>query len=265
VSHAVVALAPILLVSAAVNADQTPEQAFLAAAASFGKGDYAAAERQFAACRRAVGDHPTVDFNLAMTYLRLEQPGRARVYLERVLKQSPRDREARDELRHVLAGLDQPPPPSPSGLHAMWHGLKANVTRRGAVNVAAILFTLAAFLVGGWLLNSKRLLGWIGLAACAGAVAAWCLAGAKLAEESGGQRAIVVSDSATLRAGPGEQFAETGRLSEGTAVSLLAPPRLRFGPGLAIRLTRDSQGLWREVRAPSGARGYVRRSLVDPV
>jgi hypothetical protein len=144
VSHAVVALAPILLVSAAVNADQTPEQAFLAATASFGKGDYAAAERQFAACRRAVGDHPTVDFNLAMTYLRLEQPGRARVYLERVLKQSPRDREARDELRHVLAGLDQPPPPSPSGLHAMWHGLKANVTRRGAVNVAAILFTLAA-------------------------------------------------------------------------------------------------------------------------
>ncbi len=256
-------LALAVLAGAMSAADQTPQQAFLSAMASFGNGDYAAAERHFSACRRAVGPHPAIDYNLALTYLRLEQPGRARLYLERVLKASPRDRQARRQLRHVLARLDQTTPPAPSGLHALWDGLKGRLTCREAVNAAALLLFLAALIAGTWLLNGKRALGWISVAALAVAGAAWLLSGAKLAEELGGPRAIVVSDSAALRGGPGEQFAEVARLSQGSAVALLARPRVRIGPGLAISVTRDTQGLWCEVRAPSGARGYIRQSSIE--
>ena len=254
-----------MLAGIPLAADQTPEQAFVAGIAGFREGDYAAAERHFAACRRAVGGHPAIDFNLALTHLRLEQPGQARVYAERVLKQAPRDRAARELLRRVLARLDQPPPPSPSGLHALWDGLKASLTCREAVNIAALLFCLAALTLGGWLLTEKRALGWAGLVACMLAASMWSLAGAKMTEELAGERAIVVADSAALRGGPGEQFAEIARLSEGSTVTLLARPHLRLGPGLALRLTYDSQGLWCEVKAPSGARGYIRKSLIETV
>ena len=254
-----------MLAGTPLAADQTPEQAFVAGIAGFREGDYAAAERHFAACRRAVGGHPAIDFNLALTHLRLEQPGQARVYAERVLKQAPRDRAARELLRRVLARLDQPPPPSPSGLHALWDGLKASLTCREAVNIAALLFCLAALTLGGWLLTEKRALGWAGLVACMLAASMWSLAGAKMTEDLAGERAIVVADSAALRGGPGEQFAEIARLSEGSTVTLLARPHLRLGPGLALRLTYDSQGLWCEVKAPSGARGYIRKSLIETV
>lgn len=252
-----------LTTGAAGAAEQTPQQAFLAGMASFSDGDYAAAERHFSACRRVVGPGPAIDYNLALTYLRLEQPGRARLYLERVLEAAPRDRGARRQLRHVLAQLDLPTPPAPSGLHALWDGLKGSVTCHEAVNAAAFLFLLAALIAGMWALNGKRALRWISIAALGVAGAAWLLAGAKLAEELGGERAIVVADSAALRGGPGEEFAEVARLSEGTAVALLARPRLRIGPGLAIGTSRDTQGLWREIRVPSGARGYIRQSAIE--
>ncbi len=247
------------------TADETPKEAFLAGMASFSQGDYATAERHFSACRRLVGPHPAIDYNLALTCLHLEQPGRARVYLERVLKVSPRDRAARRQLHQVLARLDQPTPPAPSGLHALWDGLKSRVTCREAISAAALLFVLAAAIAGTWLVNGRRRLTWLGVAALAVAISAWSLAGAKLAEELGGQRAIVVSDTASLRGGPGEQFAEVGRLSEGTAVVLLVRPRLHLGPGPAIGVARGTKGLWCEVTVPSGARGYIRRSSIELV
>lgn len=261
-------LAPFLslfLASAALARPPTPKELFLSGTASFAGGNYTAAERQFLACRRALGDNAAVDFNLAMTSLRLEELGRARVYLERAQRLAPRDRALADQLRGLYARLDTAAPPSPSWLHAMWDAARTGLTYPEALALATVIGLAAAGLIGTWLLTDRRRWGLAALVMSAAAVLMGSVALAKLAEALGPPRAIVVAESASVRGGPGGEFGEIGRLSEGVDVRLLERPQVRFGPGPALRVTREDQGLWCEVRAPSGMRGYVRRSLLEPI
>ena len=259
-------LTPLLLALAAVaHAQQSPKELFLAGTASYTQGDYAGAERQFLACRQALGDNAAVDFNLAVTYLRLEELGRARVYLERATRLAPRDRETRDQLRGLYSRLDQAMPPSPSWLHGLWDAARSNLTCSEALTLATVVELLAALLLGLWVLTRRRTWGWSGLAVGLVAVFLWSVALAALGQEVGPRRAVVVAESASLRGGPGEEFGEIARLTEGEDVRLLEHARLRFGSGLALRAVRGDQGLWREVRTPSGVRGYIRRSLIEPI
>jgi hypothetical protein len=246
----------------AAGAD-TPAQLFQAATASYAAADLARAEEQFLACRDTLGDNPVVDYNLALVYLKLESPGRARVYLERTLRLAPRNRGAREQLRLLLARLQEPAPPSPSWLHALWNGLAGSLTHSGALGLAAVLNVLASAAVGLWLATGRR--AWRLPAAAFGlaALASWLIAGAALHEELGPARAIIVARDASVRGGPGDAFGEIVKLTEGQAVTLLERPRLRVGPGLSLSALRDERGLWCEVRTASGARGHVRRSLLE--
>ncbi|MGQ9730419.1 MAG: hypothetical protein ACUVX8_04025 [Candidatus Zipacnadales bacterium] len=241
------------------------KQLFLSATAAFAARDYVSAERQFLECRNRVGDNPAVDYNLGVVYLRLESLGRARLYFERCLKLAPRDREAREQLRLVLAKLDEAEPPPPSWVHATWLVLRNALTGEEAIGLAAMLSLCAALLIGLWLLSPRRWLGGVALFAALLAVAGWTLGGSHIAEMLGDQRAIVVSEAASLRSGPGDEFGEITRLSEGQVVLLLEPPRLRLGPGVSITLERDEDSLWCEVRTKSNTRGYIRRSLVERI
>ena len=250
---------------AAHGQEADPKSLFLAATASFNAGDHAAAERQFQTCLSALGDNPVVDYNLALTYMRLESPGRARVYLERCLALAPRDRAAREQLRLLLAKLNETAPPPPSWLHALWEALRGSLTVRDAVVFVAGANLLAALAVGLWLLSGKRWLGRLGLGLAVLAVLTWPLAGSRLAGELGGRRAVVVTESTAIRGGPGSEFGEIAPLTEGQVVTMLERPHLRFGPDLSLSIVRDERGLWCEVRAPSGARGYVRRGLIEPI
>ena len=258
-------LAGLGLTVAAAAQEGDPKALFLSATAGFAAEDYAAAERQFLACRAALGDNATVDYDLALVYLRLETPGRARVYLERCLRLAPRDREAREQLRLLLARLNEAEPPPPTWLHALWEAVGHSLTLTGAFGLAAAANVVAALLVGLWLLKARRWLGWLGLCAALFAALTWLLVGSRLAEELRGRRAIVLAESAAVRGGPGDEFGEIVRLTEGQAVSLVERPRLRLAPDLSISIVHDERGLWCEVRAPSGARGYVRRGLIEPI
>ncbi|MBM3472800.1 MAG: hypothetical protein FJX75_05975 [Armatimonadetes bacterium] len=258
-----VALASLGCVATAQQAD--PKSLFLAGTASFNAGDYASAERQFQACLSALGDNPVVDYNLALTYVRLEAPGRARVYVERGLVLAPRDRAAREQLRLLLARLNETEPPPPSWLHALWAALCGSLTAGDAVVLTAVSNLLAALVVGLWLLSGRRWLGRLGIALALVAVLTWPVLGSRLARELGGRRAVVVTQSMALRGGPGNEFGEIARLTEGQVVITLERPHLRFGPDLSLSIVRNERGLWCEVRAPSGARGYVRRGLIEPV
>ena len=253
------------LVGPASAQSPDPKASFLAATAAFNAGDYTAAETQFQACRSALGENPAVNYNLALTYLRLDSPGEARAALERCLAQAPGDREAQDQLRLLLAKLGESEPPPPSWLHASWQGVRGAVTLRGAVLLAAGADLAAALVVGLWLLTGRRWMGRAGLVLSLAAVLTWPVAGSHLAQALDGRRAIVTTESAVVRGGPGDDFGEILRLTEGQAVTLLERPRLRLGPSLSISAVRDERGLWCEVRAPSGARGYVRRGLIEPL
>jgi tetratricopeptide (TPR) repeat protein len=260
------ALALCLLARAGIAQEEpAPKTLFLAATASFAAGNYTAAERQFLACRRAVGDNTAIDHNLGVTYLRLEELGRARAWLERARKLAPRDRETRDQLRALYSRLDQPVPPPPSWLHALWQGARDGLTYGEALALATLAGLAAALLVGLWLLGERRAVGWLAAVAVAAAAFTWSIALAKAAEQLGPQRAIVVGEGASLRGGPGEEFGEIARLSEGAEVWALAGPRLRLGAGAALRVVREEGGVWCEVRAAAGARGYIRRSLIEPI
>ena len=243
--------------------EQAPEALFQSATASFVAGDYQAAEWQFRACLDALGDDPTVDYNLAMTFLRLEQPGRARAFLERAAQLAPGDREIARRLQLVLTQLDQTPPPPASWLHALWARAKGRLTAPQAVGLTATLNLLAALFLGLWLLTKRRRFGLAGLVAAGLALGSWPLAWAKVTERTGPPRAIVVETSVALRGGPGESFGELQRLAEGAVVTLRERPGLRFGPGLSVRTDPVEKGLWCEVRTASGARGYVRGALIE--
>ncbi|MBM3499605.1 MAG: hypothetical protein FJX74_13170 [Armatimonadetes bacterium] len=249
----------------ALAQDSDPKALFLAATAAFNAGDFTAAERQFQACRSAIGEEPTVNHNLGLTYLRLESLGQARAAFERCLEQSPRDREARDQLRLLLVKLDESEPPPPSWLHALWGSVRSVMPPPRAVELAALANFAAASALGLWLLTGRRRLGRLGAGLGVLAVLTWPVAASRLADALDGRRAIVTAGSAAVRGGPGDEFGEIVRLTEGQAVILLERPRLRLGPSLSISAVRDERGLWCEVRAPSGARGYVRRGLIEPI
>jgi hypothetical protein len=251
--------------SAAHAQDVDPKALFLAGTASFNSGDYASAERQFQACLSGLGDNPVVDYNLALTYVRLESPGRARVYVERCLALTPRDRAAREQLRLLLTKLNETTPPPPSWVHALWAAVCGSLTVGDAVALTAVANLLAALVVGLWLLAGRRWMGRVGIALGLLAVLTWPVAGSRLAGALDGRRAVVVTQSMALRGGPGNEFGEIARLTEGQVVIMLERPRLRLGPDLSLSVVRNERGLWCEVRAPSGARGYVRRGLIEPV
>lgn len=244
---------------------QSPKELFLAATAAFAAGNYSAAERQFAACRRALGDNATVDFNLGMTYLRLEELGRARVCLERAQRLAPRDRQTSDQLRGLYARLEQPLPPPPSWLHALWEGLRGALTYSETIALASLSALAAALLVGLWLLTSRRRWGLAAALACVIALPLWSLAIAAIAERAGPELAIVVADAASVRGGPGGDFGEIARVPEGAGVRVLERPCMRFGADLALHVAHPEGRLWCEVRTSSGVRGYVRRSLIEPI
>ncbi len=266
VCSAVLQVSAVLLCAARACAQPSdPKGLFLAATASFNAGNYAAAERQFQACRAALGENPAVNYNLALTYLRLESFGQARASLERCLAQSPRDAAAREQLRLLLAKLNESEPPPPSWLHALWDAVRDGLTLRAAVGLAACADLAAALVVGLWLLTGRRWLGRVGLGLAVAAALTWPLAGSHLARALDGRRAVVTPESAVVRGGPGDEFGEIVRLSEGQVVTIFERPHLRFGPNLSISAVRDERGLWCEVRAPSGARGYVRRGLIEPI
>ena len=261
-------LLPLLVLWGATRAcpqPTDPKSLFLAATASYAAGDYAAAERQFLACREALGDNAAADYNLALVYTRLESPGRARLYLERCLRLAPRDREAREQLRLLLARLDESEPPPPSWLHALWVGLRSSLTPDSALVLCAGANVLAAAVLGLWLVWRRPRLRWPAVISVLLALATWPLAGAALREALGSPRAVVVADGAVVRGGPGDDFGEIARLTEAQAVTLLERPRLRLGPHLSVLVGRDERGLWCEVRTSSGARGYVRRSQLETV
>jgi len=259
------ALAILLPPSASAQTEQSPKELFLAATAAFAAGNYSATERQFIACRRALGDNATVDFNLGMTHLRLEELGRARVCLERAQRLAPRDRQTRDQLQGLYARLEQPVPPPPSWLHALWEGMRGGLTYAETIALASLSTLAAALLVGLWLLTDRRRWGWAAVLACVIAVPLGSLAIAAIAERVGPQPAIVVADAAFIRGGPGEEFGEIMRVPEGTDVCVLERPHVQLGADLALRVARSEGGLWCEVRTSSGVRGYVRRSLIEPI
>ncbi len=263
--HWGLALAVLLPSAAFAQGQQSPKELFLAATAAFAAGNYPAAERQFLTCRRTLGDNATVDFNLGVTYLRLEELGRARVYLERAQRLAPRDRQTRNQLRGLYARLEQPVPPPPSWLHALWAGARGRLTYSEAIALAALSALLVALLIGLRLLTDRRRWGWAAGVACLVAAPLGALAIAAIAGKIGLQPAVVVAPSASLRGGPGEEFGEIARLPEGAEVQVLERPRVWLGSGLALRVAHPEGGLWCEVRAPSGARGYMRRSLIEPI
>lgn len=242
-----------------------PKALFLSATASFHAGDYTVAERQFQACRAAIGDNLAVDYNLAMTYLRLGSLGRARVYLERCLALSPGDRATREQLRLLLVRLNEVETPPPSWVHAAWHGIRRSVTLQTAVTLAAAMNAVITAVLGVWLLTGRR---WLGRASVAGLFVlpiVWAVAGSHLADTLRGTRAIVIAESAVVRGGPSDRFGEIERLREGQAVTMVARACLRIGPGLSLVVVSGEDSLWCEVRTPSGARGYLRRGLIEPI
>jgi len=240
--------------------DSAGGSTFQSATAAYSAGEYQKAESQFRKCLGEIGDDPTVHFNIAMTCLRLEQRGLAMAHLLASRSLSPRDDEVQRQLRVMRAELDQIEPPPASWLHALWGGLRDGLTYDEVLWFAALVTLATSGLLGLWLLTGRRRFQWPGIIAIAFALVAWGLAGAKIVERIGPPAAIVTDSSIPLRGGPGEEFGEIERLSEGSAVTILERPRLHVGPGLSVGVGRDDLGLWAEVRAASGARGYARRN-----
>ncbi len=243
-------LVPWLLLQAAFT---TPVDAFQRAEAFYQEERFPKAIEIYESIRSSGVEDGVLYYNLGNAYFKAGRLGFAILSYERALKLMPGDEDVRanlafaDEL--VSGGLE--PPPLPLAI-----GWVVDLYRRAAPGALAQVLSLS-FLVGGSAVTLLLLDRWPSLrtatlAVLAGSVAVALLAGAslvaKVRAESNRVEAVVVTENAYVRSGPGESSPRLAEIHE----------------GLKVRILGEREGFL-HVSLANGLTGWVPREQVERI
>lgn len=243
-------LALLLLFQAAFT---TPADAFQKAEALYQEERYPEAIEIYESIRASGVEDGVLYYNLANAYFKSGRLGFAILSYERALKLMPGDEDVRanlafaDEL--VSGGLEPPPLP----LLVRWIVNLYQIARPGSLAQALSL----AFLIGGvsftvLLLDRWPSLRTAALVVLAGSGVVTLLAGAslvaKVRAESNRIEAVVVTENAYVRSGPGESSPRLAEIHE----------------GLKVRVLGEREGFL-QVSLANGLTGWVPRGQVERI
>jgi tetratricopeptide (TPR) repeat protein len=243
-------LVPWLLLQAAFT---TPADAFQRAEAFYQEERFPEAIEIYESIRSSGVEDGVLYYNLGNAYFKAGRLGFAILSYERALKLMPGDEDVRanlafaDEL--VSGGLE--PPPLPLAI-----GWVVDLYQRAAPGALAQVLSLT-FLVGGIAVTLLLLDRWPGLRTAtlvvlAGSGAVALLAGAslvaKVRAESNRVEAVVVTENAYVRSGPGESSPRLAEIHE----------------GIKVRILGEREGFL-QVSLANGLTGWVPREQVERI
>lgn len=184
--------------------------------------------------------NPDVYFNLGNAYFRSGNLGRAILNYKRSLSINPRDPEARANLEYVCRfKKDKVIPAKRTFFSGVFSGPVSYFSFKELVYLPAVLFLAAMILLSiSFFISSKRIIYYFALICFAG----WLfLTGAFFyrACSSGKEQAVVISEKAVVRYGPGEHETVKMRIHEGTEFFIMEKRGLWFYGKLM-----DGEGGW---------------------
>lgn len=214
-----------------------------AAAAHYRQGDYTQAKRIYQQLHETYSYNPLILYNLANTYYRLDEKGKAIGYYLKALKYAPRDARIHYNLfltrRHLMEepnGL-QTPSGSESGVAFLLHRL--SFYEYGVVFLC--LFSLFNMMFVGYLIHGDRRLvrqGFIWMAVLMlvwGGVTAY-----KGIADFYIQRGVIVADQQAVKSAPSSSFDTLFYAAEGREFYI-----------------RKIMGKWVKVKFSDGAEGWI--------
>ena len=223
-----------------------PVQAYNEGNRLYAQKDWAGAVRAYEEALRA-GHDPRAHYNLGNALFRSGKIGEAIVHYRRAYYLAPRDHDIGANLAFARAyRVDKSSAPSSPLARAADRALRW-LSRREAVLLAGVLFTLAGLALSAWIV-------WRGppLALAAGVLALLGLYGFLAqqlwAGEVASRPAVVVVPEVSAASGPGEEFKQVLLLHDGTEVKI-----------------RETRGEWALVQLPGGSGGWLKQSAVERV
>ncbi len=192
---------------------------------------------------------PVLELRLGDAYFEAGQVGRAVLHFERAHRLAPRNADVQHNLRlaRERVASTESPPLAPAEAAARWLA-----TRAGGDNLAAVLFVLYLSVLGlvafrlwtktasPWIRRALLVLVPLGLLVAVAAVAT--------ARYEARPRAVVVADTAALRAAPSASAAVAATMPEGTVLPVTA-----------------ERGAWRGVRLPDGTTAWAGASALEEI
>lgn len=243
-----------LLVALLVQpAFDSPRDAFLRAEKQYQDQNYEGAIETYEAIRDLGVEDGALYYNLGNAYFKAGHLGRAILNYERALRLMPGDQDTRANLAFANELVSEAVEPLPLPLFIGW---MVDLYQRLRPGFLAEILSLA-FLLGGVCATMLLLDRWpglrrtatTGLAVCAtlALVAGSCLA-AKLYSESSRIEAIVVTENAYVRSGPGESSPRLAEIHE----------------GLKLRVVGDREG-YAQVSLANGLTGWIPKEQIETI
>lgn len=244
------ALLSLLLTQAAVS---SPSEMFRRAEEAYQHENYREAIAAYETMRSAGIEDGVLYYNLGNAYFKAGNLGLAVLSYERALKMMPGDDDTRANLsfaRELLSDeVDEPPLP-------LVIGWVVGLYQRLRPNLLAELVS-ACFLLGGvavtvllserWPALRNAAVGLLVACAVLAAVAGGCLA-AKLHTEASRVEAIIVTENAYVRSGPGETSPRLAEIHE----------------GLKVRVLGEREG-WLQISLASGLTGWIQKDQIETI
>jgi Bacterial SH3 domain/Tetratricopeptide repeat len=242
-----------LLLFPAQAAVSSPTEMFRRAEEAYQHESYQEAIATYETMRSAGIEDGVLYYNLGNAYFKAGRLGLAVLNYERALKRMPGDDDTRANLafaRELLSDeVDEPPLP-------LVIGWVVDLYQRIRLNVLAGIVS-ACFLLGGvatTVLLSERwpglrnaALGVVGASIVVAAIAGGCL-GARVHEEASRVEAIIVTENAYVRSGPGDTSPRLAEIHE----------------GLKVRVLGEREG-WLQVSLASGLTGWIEREQIETI
>ena len=240
----------VLLLQGAV---ESPRKAFERAEALYREQDYAAAAEVYEAMRAQGFEDGVLYYNLGNAYFKAGRLGVAVLSYERSLALMPGDEDVRTNLAYANELIAGDVEPAPLPLVIRW---VVDLYRLVRPNVLAVLLSIS-FLLGGIALTIVLHDAWPkwrtpALAAMAVSVVLALLSGGVLAAKLNARakrvEAIVLTENAYVRSGPGESNPRLAEIHE----------------GLKVRIVGERDG-WYQVTLANGLTGWMRLGEVEKI
>ena len=238
-----------LLVQLAV---ESPQEAFARAEAFYQEQRYAEAAEVYENMRAAGIQDGALYYNLGNAYFKTGRIGLSIVSYERALRLTPGDEDTRVNLQYANELVADAVENAPMPLALRWAvdlygSLRPNflaIVLSIAFVVGGVAFTLVVYDAFPWRFSAV-----VTLLVCATlALASGGALAAKLRAEANRVEAIVLTENAYVRSGPGDANPRLAEIHEGLKVRILSE--------------RDD---WYQVALANGLTGWLRESEIEPI
>lgn len=220
---------------------------------SYAAGEYAAALADYEAILNDGKHSATLYYNLANTYFKLEQLGRAILYYNRALRLSPADEDIRHNLEYAEQMTKDSIEKIPEFVLTTWvRAIRGVLSSTAWTVVSLVMLTLSLAMALVFLLSQRmswRKTGfYVMILAAVLFVVTTLFAISERREIVNSREAIIMNSAVSIKSSPDRAATELFVLHEGTKV-----------------FVGEALGGWAEVRISDGRKGWIEESRIEKI